>query len=178
MPWNTSSFTVFDYNMWNGYKTTYITKVDRSHNIQWWVFKIWKLCKVKQNTILCNLGYRCEPKVFIKIQRNQYNLGHVNRCVEVEHRKDSTDCQSIGETNNWRKGVDQWWKWILRYHRQKFRSSSSGSIDEKPYCDEEGNRSSNRSQEWLGTGWSVGVFTFRESKNSKEDSRRVLFRPI
>ena len=36
---------------------------------------------------------------------------------------------------------------------QKFRSSSSGSTDEKPYCDEEGNRSSNGSQKWLGTGY-------------------------
>ena len=50
MPWsiycNTSSFTIIDYIIWYGYKTTYITKVDQSHNIQWWVFKIWKLCKV------------------------------------------------------------------------------------------------------------------------------------
>ena len=39
----------------------------------------------EHNTILHNLGYRCEPKVFVKIQRNQYNLGHVNKCFEVEH---------------------------------------------------------------------------------------------
>ena len=91
--WNTRSFTIFDYIIWYGYKTTYITKVDRSHNIQWWVFNIWKLCKVKHNTLLRNLGYRCEPKVFVKIQRKRYNPGHVNRCVEVEHGKDSTDCQ-------------------------------------------------------------------------------------
>ena len=32
------------------------------------------------NIVLCNLGYKCEPMVFIKIQRNQYNLYHVNRC--------------------------------------------------------------------------------------------------
>ena len=49
------------------------------------------------NTILCNLGYRCEIKVFVIIQRNQYNPGHVNRCVEVEHGKDSTDCQSLDD---------------------------------------------------------------------------------
>ena len=50
-------------------------------------------CVSEHNTILHNLGYRCEPKVFIKIQRNQYNPIHVNRCVEVEHGKDSTDFQ-------------------------------------------------------------------------------------
>ena len=38
----------------------------------------------KYNTILRNLGYRCEPKVFVKIQRNQYNPYHVNRGVEVK----------------------------------------------------------------------------------------------
>ena len=27
-------------------------------------------CVSEQNTILRNLGYRCEPKVFVKIQRN------------------------------------------------------------------------------------------------------------
>ena len=54
-------------------------------------------CVSEHNTILCNLGYRCEPNVFVKIQRNQYNPGHVNRCVEVEHGKDSTDCQLIGD---------------------------------------------------------------------------------
>ena len=54
-------------------------------------------CVSELNTILHNLGYRCEPKVFVIIQRNQYNLGHANRCVEVEHGKDSIDCQSIGD---------------------------------------------------------------------------------
>ena len=44
-------------------------------------------CVSEHNTILCNLGYRCEPKVFVKIQRNWYNPGHVNRCVEVEQLK-------------------------------------------------------------------------------------------
>ena len=47
---------------------------------------------IEHNTILSNLGYRCEPKVFIGIQRNQYNPSHVNKCAEVEHGKDSTDC--------------------------------------------------------------------------------------
>ena len=28
---------------------------------------------VEHKTILCNLGYRSEPKVFIKIQGNQHN---------------------------------------------------------------------------------------------------------
>ena len=56
-------------------------------------------CVIEHNTILRNLGYRCEPKVFIEIQRNQYNPDHVNRCAEVEHGKDSTYCQSIGETD-------------------------------------------------------------------------------
>ena len=51
----------------------------------------------EHNTILHKLGYRCEPKAFIKIQRNQYNRGHANRCVEVKHGKDSIDCQSIGD---------------------------------------------------------------------------------
>ena len=32
------------------------------------------------NIILCNLGHRHEPKVFIKNQKNEYNPGHVNRC--------------------------------------------------------------------------------------------------
>ena len=38
--WKTSSFTIFYYIIWYGYKTTYITKAGQSHNIQWWVFKI------------------------------------------------------------------------------------------------------------------------------------------
>ena len=54
-------------------------------------------CVGEHNKIWHNLGYRYEPKVFIKIQRNQYNPCHVNRCIEVEHGKDSTDCQSIAE---------------------------------------------------------------------------------
>ena len=54
-------------------------------------------CVGEHNTILRNLGYRCEPKVFIKIQRNQYNPGHVNRCVEVEHGQDSKNYHSIGD---------------------------------------------------------------------------------
>ena len=45
-------------------------------------------CVVEHNTILCKLGYRGEPTVFIEIQRNQYNPYHVNICVEVEHEKD------------------------------------------------------------------------------------------
>ena len=57
-------------------------------------------CVGEHNTILRNVGYKCEPKVFIKIQGNQYNPYHVNRCVEVKHGKDSTNCQSIGETDN------------------------------------------------------------------------------
>ena len=65
--WNTSSFAIFDYIIWYDYKTMYITKVDQSHNIKWWVFKIESYVG-EQNTILCNLGYRCEPKVFIKIK--------------------------------------------------------------------------------------------------------------
>ena len=48
---NTSSFTIFDYIIWYGYKTTYITMVDWSHNIQWWVFKIWKLCRWTQHNL-------------------------------------------------------------------------------------------------------------------------------
>ena len=43
------------------------------------------------NIDLRNLGYRGEPKVFIGIQRNQYNPYHVNRCVEVEHENNSTE---------------------------------------------------------------------------------------
>ena len=41
-------------------------------------------CLTNHNIIFCNLGYKCEPKVFIEIQRNQYNPYHVNRGVEVE----------------------------------------------------------------------------------------------
>ena len=52
---------------------------------------------VEHNTILRNLGYKGELKVFVEIQRNQYNPYHVNRCVEVEHGKDSIDFQSIGD---------------------------------------------------------------------------------
>ena len=54
-------------------------------------------CVGEYNTILRNLGYRCEPKVVVEIQRNQYNPGHVIRCVEVEHGKDSIVSQSIGD---------------------------------------------------------------------------------
>ena len=39
------------------------------------------ICVTNHNIILCNLVYKCEPKVFIEIQRNQYNPYHVNRCV-------------------------------------------------------------------------------------------------
>ena len=106
----------------------------------------------EHNTILCNLGYRCGPKIFVKIQRNQYNLGHVNRCVEVEHGKDSTDCQSIGDNWQLKQMNSPMMKLNPRYHCQNSRSSSSGNTDEKPWCDEEGNRSSNGSQESLGTG--------------------------
>ena len=52
------------------------------------------------NIILGNLGYKIEPKVFIEIQRNQYNPYHVNRCVEVEHGRNSTECQTMSETDN------------------------------------------------------------------------------
>ena len=49
-------------------------------------------CVTDHNIILRNLGYKFEPNVFIEIQRNQYNLYHMNRCVEVEHDdgRDST----------------------------------------------------------------------------------------
>ena len=55
---------------------------------------------IDRNIVLCNLGYRGEPNFLTEIQRNQYNPGRVNRCVEVKHGKDSTDCQSIGENDN------------------------------------------------------------------------------
>ena len=54
----------------------------------------------EHNKIFYNLGYRCEPKVFIEIQRNQYNPYHVNRCVEVEHGNNSSECQTMSETDN------------------------------------------------------------------------------
>ena len=42
--WNTNSFTIFDYIIWYGKQGhVSITMVDQSHNIQWWVFKIWKI---------------------------------------------------------------------------------------------------------------------------------------
>ena len=108
---------------------------------------------VGHNTILCNLGYRVWTfKVFVQIQRNQYNPYHVNKWAKVKHGRNLIEFQKMSDANNWRKGVHQWWKWILRYHRKKFRSSSSGSTNEKPYCEEEGNRSSNVSQKWLGMG--------------------------
>ena len=59
--WNTSSFTIFEYIIWYGFKTTYITQytimmsLQRSRN-----------CVSKHNIILRNLGYRYEPKVFVK----------------------------------------------------------------------------------------------------------------
>ena len=57
-------------------------------------------CVTNHNIVLCNLGYKCEPKVFIEIQGNQYNPYHVNRCVEVKHGKNSTECHTMSETNN------------------------------------------------------------------------------
>ena len=53
-----------------------------------------------QNIILHKLGYRGEPKVFVEIQRNQYNTYHVNRCAEVEHGRNLIECLSMSETNN------------------------------------------------------------------------------
>ena len=67
----------------------------------------------------------------------------MNRCVEFKHGRNSKECQATSETDNW----------ILKCDHQSSRSSSLGSIDEKPYCDDEGNGSSNISQEWLGTGY-------------------------
>ena len=64
-------------------------------------------CVFDRNIVLRNLGYRCEEKVFIEIQRKQYNPDHVNRCVEVEHGKGSTNCQSIIETENLSKEFQQ-----------------------------------------------------------------------
>ena len=55
---------------------------------------------VEHNTILRNLGYKGEPKVFIQIQRNQYNPYHVNRCAAVEHGRNSTECQKMSDTDN------------------------------------------------------------------------------
>ena len=49
-------------------------------------------CVTNHNIVLCNLGYKCEPKVFIEIQRNQYNPSHVNKCAQFKHGKDSTNC--------------------------------------------------------------------------------------
>ena len=66
-------------------------------------------CVTEHNIILHNLGYKGEPKVFVKIQSNQYNLYQVNRCVEVKHGRNSTRCQTNDESDNWRKGVHQWW---------------------------------------------------------------------
>ena len=57
------------------------------------------------NIVLCNLGYRCEPKVFIEIERNQYNPDHVNRCTEVEHGRNSIEYHSLSVIDNWSKGV-------------------------------------------------------------------------
>ena len=54
-------------------------------------------CVVEHNTILRNLGYKGEPKVFIQIQRNQYNPYHVNRCAEVEHGRNVTKCQTMSK---------------------------------------------------------------------------------
>ena len=49
-------------------------------------------CVTDHNIILHNLGYKCEPKVFIENQRNQYNPYHVNKCAEVEHGTNSIEC--------------------------------------------------------------------------------------
>ena len=45
-------------------------------------------CVGDRNTNLCNLGYKGETKVFVEIQRKQYNPYHVNRCAKVEHGND------------------------------------------------------------------------------------------
>ena len=82
--------------------------VTRPRILQMWIeatiyndeFSKFGSCVVEHNIILCNLGYKGEPKVFVKIQRNQYNLYHVNKCAEVEHGRDSTDCQKMSETDN------------------------------------------------------------------------------
>ena len=57
-------------------------------------------CVTDRNIVLQNLGYKCEPKVFIEIQRNQYNPYHANRCVEVDHGRDSIECQKMNGTDN------------------------------------------------------------------------------
>ena len=89
--WNTNSFTILS--------TSYSTGT-RPHILQRWVeATIYNdessksgSCVTDRNIVLHNLGYRGEPKVFIGIQRNQYNPSHVNKCAEFEHGKDSTDC--------------------------------------------------------------------------------------
>ena len=83
-------------------------RVTRPHILQRWIEATIYIdesskprsCVTDHNIVLRNLGYKCEPKVFIEIQKNQYNPYHVNTCVEFEHGKDSTDCQSISETEN------------------------------------------------------------------------------
>ena len=62
-------------------------------------------CVTEHNIILRNLGYKGETKVFIEIQGNQYNPYHVNRCVDVEHGKNSTNCQSICETDKLKQRI-------------------------------------------------------------------------
>ena len=57
-------------------------------------------CVTDHNTILRNLGYKYEPKVFVQIQKNQYIPYHVNRCVEVKHGTNSIECQKMSETDN------------------------------------------------------------------------------
>ena len=75
-------------------------QVTRPCILKWWIKAIiyndesskYGGCVTEHNTILRNLGYKGEPKVFIEIQRNQYNPYHVNRFAEVEHGRNSTEC--------------------------------------------------------------------------------------
>ena len=83
-------------------------RVTRPHILQRWIEATiyndesskYGSCVADHNTILCNLGYKSEPKVFIEIQRNQYNPYHVNKSVESEHGKDSTEYQIMSGTDN------------------------------------------------------------------------------
>ena len=86
----------------------HMIRVTRPHTVQRWIeATIYndessksKRCVNEHNTVLCNLGYRGEPKVFIEIQRNHYSTYHVNRCVEVEHGRNSTECQKMSNIDN------------------------------------------------------------------------------
>ena len=99
------------YNIW----LLHVIQVTRPHILQRWIEATiyndesskYGSNVIEHNKILRNLGYRGEDKVFVIIQSNQYNPYHMNRCAEVKHGRNSTECQWMSDVDNWSKGVHQ-----------------------------------------------------------------------